>query len=500
MKIIIGKLAHETNTFSPQKSDFKRWSQTGWYVGAELVEQLHGKEDYISGMMRAAEELGAEYIPTGSMLDAGPLVTAEALDYALGVILDIIREHKDEIDGVCMGLHGAGCAEGIDDMESYVLTEIRKIVGPDMPIMITLDLHGNLSQEMVDLTQGIFGVKQYPHVDAAEVGDLAMRTLVEVLQGKRKTYTGYVKLPLLIPVVSGNTFSGPMKKFMEYAKAFKEERGLLDVTIFHGFPYTDRIETGTSVIIMSSVSQEDADAAARDLAMWIWERRAELLPNILTAAEACDKAEELLKEPGEGYIVINETSDNPGGGTPGDGTGLLRELLTRPHLKSILGYIPDAEVALAAHEAGIGGRISGTIGGKSDNFHGEPIPFEDAYVAALSDGQAVYNSPVFWRQAINYGKSARIRIGCVEVVVTEHLSQQTLDNIPFTMVGADIDQYEIVAIKSSNHFRAWFESRAKGIVAADTPGIQTSDLKILPFENVRRPIYPLDMDMEFEAK
>lgn len=498
MKIIIGKLAHETNTFSPQKSDFNRWSQTGWYVGEEVVEELRGKSDYISGMIRAAEKLGVEYIPTAAMLDAGPLVTAEALDYALGVILNIVREHSGEIDGICMGLHGAGCAEGIDDMESYVLSELRKIVGPDMPIVITLDLHGNLSQDMVDLTEGIFGVKQYPHVDAAEAGELAMCTLVEIIQGRRQVYTGYVKLPLLIPVVSGNTFSGPMNKFMEYAKAFQLERGLLDVSIFHGFPYTDRMETGTSVIILSSVSQEDADLAARDLAQWVWERREEILPDILTAAEAVDEAERMLKEPGEGYIVINETSDNPGGGTPGDGTGLLKELLTRQHLKSILGYIPDAEVALAAHAAGVGGRISGTIGGKSDRFHGEPIAFEDAYVAALSDGKCIYNTPVFWRQAICYGKSARIRIGSVEIVVTEHLAQQTLDNVPFTMVGADVEQYDIVAVKSSNHFRGWFEPRAKGIVAADTPGIQTSDLKSLPYENIRRPIYPLDLDTEFK--
>lgn len=149
-----------------------------------------------------------------------------------------------------------------------------------------------------------------------------------------------------------------------------------------------------------------------------------------------------------------------------------------------MGYIPDWEIALKAHEVGVGGIISGLLGGKTDSMHGEPITFEDAKVIALSDGNAQYTSPMRQGLSVSYGKTARLRIGKVEVVVTEHLSQQTFDDRPFIIVGADIEQYKIIGIKSSTHFRAFFQSRAKAIVIADTPGIQTSNFKQLPFKKV----------------
>lgn len=207
---------------------------------------------------------------------------------------------------------------------------------------------------------------------------------------------------------------------------------------------------------------------------------------------------ELAKE-GDGYVVINETSDNPGGGTPGDGTYLLREFLRRDLAGAIMGYIPDKEIALKAHEVGVGGYISGLLGGKTDNLHGAPIAFKNAKVIALSDGHAIHTSPMRKGLPVCYGKAARLRIGNVEVVVSETLSQQTLDDRPFIIVGADIEQYRIIGIKSSVHFRAFFQSRAKAIVTADPPGIHTANFKQLPYKKIRHPIYPLEPETAFKS-
>ena len=245
------------------------------------------------------------------------------------------------------------------------------------------------------------------------------------------------------------------------------------------------------------VAEEDAEEAAEELARWVWDNRAELTPLCLSAEEAVDTALEEAAKEGDGYVVINETSDNPGGGTPGDGTYLLREFLRRDLAGAIMGYIADKEIALKAHAAGVGGVISGLLGGKTDNLHGEPIAFENAKVIALSDGHTDYVTPMWKGLHVCYGKSARLRIGNVEVVVCETLSQQTLDDRPFLMVGADINQYRIVGLKSSVHFRAFFQSRAKAIVAADPPGIHTANFKQLPLKKIRRPAYPIDPEAVF---
>jgi len=498
MKIICGMLGHETNTFSAEMCDFARWSQTGWFHGEEVIRGYEGKGDYISGMIDVARKRNIELIPTMSVLDAGPMLLRETVDYAMGMILEVIEAHKDEIDGICFALHGAGCAEGIECLEKHTLEKMRGIVGDELPIMITLDLHANMSDAVVNLTNGMFGIKQYPHTDKFEAGQLAMECLANLIEKKASYYTAHVKLPLLVPAPLGNTYTGPMKKFTDYSLAFREEKSLVDATVLHGFPYADRPQAGMSIITVSDKSQEHADETARELARFVWENRWDTVGESLSAKEAVDRALEIAGVPGEGYVVINETSDNPGGGTPCDGTGLLKELLSCQGVKSILAYIHDEEIALAAHAAGVGGKVSGLLGAKADTLHGEPIEIKDAYVAALSDGHCIYNTPVLYKQKICYGKSARLTIGSVDVVVCENLAQQTFDNMPFVMVGADIDQYDLVCVKSSNHFRAWFESRAKGIVAADPPGIQTANLLQLPFKNVIRPAFPLDPDMELK--
>ena len=500
MKIVIGKLGQETNTFSIEKGTFEYWSRAGWCTGNEILNVFRGKTDYLSGMIKVADEHEVELIPTVSMLDAGPLITREALDYALGEMLKIISKHRDEINGVCLALHGAGCAEGIDDIEAYILANVRKIIGNDIPIMITLDLHANMSQAMLDETQGIFGIKQYPHTDYEQAGEKAMQCLIDYLQKGRILYESLIKLPILLPCSAGNTVNGLMAPFEKKVSEFKREHKLVDATVFHGFPYADRPLTGMSVLTVSEESQDDADKTAQYLANYIWENREQLRYTIINAHEAVNAAAEFLENSDDdGYIVINETSDNPGGGTACDATGLLSELMKRQEYKSILGYIHDPEIAILAHRLGVGSTISGFLGAKKDNLHGKPIYLDNAYVAALSDGEAVYNSPIVAGQKINYGKSARIVIGNCEVVVVEKNAQQTYDDATFTMVGADINDYQIVGVKSSNHFRAWFAPRAKAIITANEAGIQTDDLSLLPYEHINRPMFPLDSEVTFHV-
>ena len=495
MKILFAEIGLEVNTLSTERTDLNRWMPGGHSVGEEVIRNYENVADMAGGFIRAGREMGIEMIPTVVFWNAGPMLYDKTRDEAVGMLTEEIRKHLGEFDGIALGLHGAGASETCDDLESFTLRAVRDIVGPDMPIAVCLDLHGNVSQAMLDQSTILMGIKTYPHVDFPQIAEKGLRTLVAAIRGEIRPEHALCRVPVIVPQAVGCTNELPMKEFADYAADYAEKHGLIDVTMFHGFAYADVPDMGVSVTV---VAERDAQKHAEILGRWVWENREKLQCQGLMQDEAVDKALEILARPGKGYVVINESSDNPGGGTPGDGTYLCRELIRRNLPRTIFGSIVDPETALAAHKAGVGGTFSGRLGGKRDNMHGAPIEFENAEVLNLSNGEAWVVSPVYNGRHLVYGKSARIRIGNVEVVVTENLPHQNFDDRVFLMTGADVNQYDIVCLKSSVHFKGFFGSRAKGIVAADPPGINTANIHLLDYKKVRRPIYPLERDFDWQ--
>ena len=492
MKILMAEISHETNTFSCKRTDFDRWCSFAFGEGEEILSKFENQGLMTSGMIRAAREHGAELIPTLLMSTSGPLVTREAVEETMRRFLPYVKQHKDEIDGVCLSLHGAACAEGIDDLDGYILEQVRREVG-ELPITVCADLHGNISPKMVTLSNGVFGEKEYPHVDMADTGYIAMDALIRQIQGEHME-TAMAAIPMLVPCSRACTTELPMKEFTDFVKEYVQTHNLVDAAFFHGFPFSDVPDSRASIVV---VAGEHAEEAAAEIAQYIWDNRRKLDVECLTPQQAIRRAEDILAQEGDGYVVINEASDNPGGGCPCDGTHLLRALIENDVPGSILAYIYDPEFARKAHAAGVAGRVSGTLGGKTEPIHGYPLDIENAYVCNLSDGKATLVTPMMPGFQIDMGKTARVRIGQVEVVVTEKLWDQPYDDRWFVMTGADVQQYRIVCLKSTNHFKGYFRPRAKGIVATDPPGIHTCDFAALDYKNLRRPVYPLDPDMEY---
>ena len=518
MKIIFGCLNHEANSFASDPGTWERWFRTNFVaVGDELLQYRDKKGAHLAGMFAAAEEEGAELVPALFGAGAAPVLTREALDHGVGIICDVIRQHPDA-DGLCFCLHGAGIAEGIDDIETYTMQRMREAAGREIPIAISCDLHANIKAAMLrEADAGVFGMKQYPHIDKFETGHLAMQTLIRKIRGEIDPVTAFCPVPLLIPCSVANTLRPPMKLFPDHMAEYCREHGLIDVTFFNGFPYADTEYTGASVVVVGRRGQ-DVQAMANELGRWAWDHRHLTDIELLDAEAAWDKAEEAaemprsLEGPGisddsapsrEGsesrnnYVLIHEASDNPGGGSPGDGTGMLREMLRRNEPGTIFGYIYDREILEKAKAAGVGGRVNGLLGGKTSNLCGAPVPIENAEVLALSDGVGIYLTPNKVGQKVDYQGLARLRIGNAEVVVAGTCANQTYDDRPFALTGADIRDYRIVIIKSATHFRAWFQDRAKAIITANTPGTTTEDFSLFPYRKLRRPIYPLDPEMEF---
>ncbi len=495
MKIFISDFGHETHTFSPERTTVEGLKRFGYKEGDEIPEKFSNGSYYIGGMMKAAKEDNVELSYGVSVLTAGPLLTDECFEYFTKKTIDALENVKDNLDGVCLSLHGAGCAESVSDVEGELIKRVRQVVGNEMPIAVTLDLHANISDDMVRLSDGLFGIKTYPHVDQAETGHLAMKSLISMIKSGEKLKTAHVKLPLIAPFHSLVTDSGPAKILKNYADELKEQFSLTDVSMFHGFAYGDTPCAGASAVAVGN-DEEKASAAAKLLAKKAWSLRDKMTKVQPGVKDALDMAEDFMKN--EGTVLVADTCDFQGGGAPGDGTHLLCELINRNIDKSILASIYDPECAELAHSAGVGATLNLRVGGKSDGLHGDTLELNGVRVMALSDGHFNYTSPMYLGLPYSVGKTARLRYKNVEFVVCS-IPRQTHDDRMIAITGVDVTDYKLVCIKSAVAFRCFFETikEIKHIILTNPPGLCSCDLSSFDYKNIPRPIYPLDKDIEF---
>ena len=487
MRIAISKFYHETNWFgnvlvTPEVLT-RRTSE-----GSGMTQSATGVRTYIGGIIDEAAAQGVDLIPTVgySMLPSGH-ITKEALEYARDdIVARLCNAHAEQpFDAIALALHGAAAAEGYPDVEGEILRAIREKLGNDIPIGVCLDLHGNITEDMVNLSDVLVGVRCYPHSDEYETGREMLSILCDVVRSGVRPSMRLVKLPWLLVSAQGLTMSGPGSDVRAFCLAEEEQNPeLLRATFFHGFPYADVPCASVSVVTVAK-SREAADSSAMKIARYAWSRRKDFTAPIYSAAEAVD----LALSYGEGPVIINESSDNPGGGTPGDGTHLLRELLRR-NVPAAFGFIYDPEVAKQAAEAGVGSHISCHLGGKTDMNHGEPIEITDAYVRCISDGQFIRRPPMGGGTRGRLGTTVCLVVGNVSIVVGGTRTQ-TFDDGPFRIAGIDWQSQQILALKSSLHFRAWWSDKVKGIVPCNTPGIHSADLKTVPLRNADKTYYPL---------
>ena len=487
-RLAIGGISHETNTFcNPTPiTDFERLE------GELIVAANRGVRSYIGGMLDAAARVGATVVPTYAA-NATPSGCAPARDFrAMVDRLAANTRAAMPVDAVCLALHGAGAAEGCDDIETVILEAVRAAVGPKVPIVATLDLHGNLRPEMLKPATALFGVHLYPHEDSYERGVEAVEFLARYLQGGIRPTMHLERFPLLFS--SSTSDQDPVRSVNAYCQELEKRPGVIDATFFHGFSHTDIPDMGASVLAITNGDPDLARSLAQDVARHVWERRAEFDVHRPGAEEAVRQGIAAVEAEG-GPVVLNDYSDNPGGGGPGDGTHLLRALLAANRPRTAFAFIYDPAVALQAHAAGVGTTTPVRLGGKTYPLHGEPV-VADAYVKALTDGRFVATTPMGRGRRIDLGKMARLVVGEVDVLVSS-VRTQVLDPEVYLLHGIDVTRYDIVALKSANHFRAGFRDLAKRILTADTPGWTTGDVRNLPYQRIQHPIWPLDPETSY---
>jgi microcystin degradation protein MlrC len=426
----------------------------------------------------------------------GPVEEVVFEDYAA----EAIKGLSDPVDAVYLCHHGAMVATHLDDPDGELARRVRAAVGPDVPIVQTLDLHGNISDMMCDNADLIVGYRTNPHVDFIERGEEAAFSLRRILAGLASPKVAHVKLPLAPASVSLLTADSPYGELIDYGQRRQAElRGqILNVSIFGNFVFSDTPSNGISVVVTARNDREVALALANEIAVKAWDMRHRFVRTLTPVAEAVRLANAEDRAP----VILSDAGDNPGGG----GSGRTTELLSALHAAEVSGVyygsFADPELAAEAHELGVGAtfmaRFNRSAG--SDTWEQWDRSFEaEATVAGLHDGEVIGRLGMTAGRRMHLGLSARLTIGGIEVIVITDRTQ-TADPIFFEMFGLDVADARTVVVKSRGHFRAgflpWFPP--KNVYEVDTGGLTSPVLERWPFERLIRPSFPLDPDTAWQ--
>lgn len=482
-RIAIAGFQHETNSFNTVPADLPDFEMADSWPGllrsGAVVTDTRGMNLPIAGFIAAADGADLHPILWCAAEPSGP-VTAHAFDTICTEIVQGLVKAAP-LDAIYLDLHGAMIADGHPDGEAALLHRIRAHVGPDLPIVISLDLHANVSAEMVALSSALTMYRTYPHLDMAEAGARAYMAVTEILNGAPPA-KAFRQAPYLIPMHAQFTGAAPAGPL--YAATAAHDAPGQWAEFATGFSGGDSPVTGAS-IIAHAPTQDHADRIADAL-----------LAQVIAAENAFDQplpspdvaVAQAMAFPHGKPVVLADVQDNPGGGGSSDTTGLLHALLEARVQGAMLGLLHDPDAAAAAHAAGIGATMTLGLGGRSRQFGDTPL-CTTAHVAALSDGQVTYEGQMYGGGIAQIGPTAVLHIteGGADVrVVVSSVRNQCLDRAYFRHLGLTPETAQLIAVKSTVHFRADFDPIAQAVIPVASPGALGCVLSDVAYRSLRR--------------
>jgi len=476
-KVLMAGFLHETNTFSSTPAVWEN------FVNGEGFPRMHqGNELFqladvnipLGGFVNTAPEKW-ELVPTiwCAASPSGP-VAVETFEHVARQITEAcLTEHPD---AVYLDLHGAMVTESYSDADGELIRRVREIVGPEIPIVVSLDLHANVSDLMAETANGMVAYRTYPHIDMAETGQRCAQLLRHILDG-RSTELHLERLDFLIPTISGSTMDGPAKEVYSLLQSLSDEVPFVSIAM--AFPATDVPECRPCVFGYGDDSRLLATRVA-ELRQQIADRE----PNFETQAFPVDDAVQLAVEnirEGVRPVIIADTQDNPGAGGDSNTTGVLRALMAQDVPGSACAAIHDPEIVEQAVQAGVGAHISVRFPG-SETVGDAPLEanFE---VEKISNGEILFEGPMMNGNRLSVGPSVVLKHSNVRVIVNNHKAQ-IMDRNQFRAAGVEPEEQNILVVKSSVHFRADYAHIAGNIIVALAPGPFPAEPIELPWHNL----------------
>lgn len=489
MRLAALGLAHETNTFSRVLADLEMWDVLR---GDELRQKHATATTTLAGYFSASEKLGFEIVPL-IFANTGPIgtITKRAFDILVDEMLQLLKENGPW-DGVLMAQHGAAVSDEFHDADGEIVRRTRELLGPDMPIGVNFDMHANITQQVIEHSTVTVVYATNPHLDAKERAEECAELIVRTIKREINPVQVLEMPPLVVNIIKQFTGEEPMKGIVETMGVAMQRPGMLSVSIAEGYPYADVEEMGMSFLAIHDGDPEAAREAARYMAEFAWERR-ELLqgdvPSITEALQYADAAP-------EGPIVLMDVGDNIGAGSSADSTFLLAEA-KRLGIRGYHQTLYDPEAVGDCAEVGVGSQITMTVGGKTDDMHGEPVMVTGT-VRALSDG--LFEDPLpthgGWR-FFDGGTSAVLETtdGHTLLLTSKRVGNTSLEQL--YSVGVNPARFKILVAKGVVSPRPAYSRVAKEIVLVDTPGVTTTNLGFFTYKNRRHPLYPFELDTQY---
>ena len=487
-RVVAAMMEHETNTFSPVPTPLARFGNPEVPTGEDVYRLFKGTGTGLGAFLDIADEENMEIVtPIAANAAPSGLVQADAYQTMCDAICEAVAKGCD----VCfLDLHGAMVTESAEDGEGALLGRIRDIA-PDLPIAVSLDLHANITEEIVSNCTALVGYKTYPHIDMYEAGEHAGRIVVRALKGEVNPVMAWGNRPILAQTLRMGHEDKPMGPLIDTARE-EEQKGLLAASVFGGFPLADFWHAGLSVVTVADGDRSRARTVCERLLDDAWAERREFVFDSKPLEETIASAKTLT----EGPIVLLDHADNTASGGTQDTVAVLREVI-RQGLENVAMFgICDPQAVEIMENAGVGNTITLELGGKVDmpaiGLDAEPMTITGK-VRTISDGEFVVTVPMGRGTTTHMGKTAVLDTGHVQVVVISRHTEP-YDLGCFRSVGIEPTHKRFLILKSRIHYRAGFRAIAQAEIPCNGVGVTSSDNSLFDFKHVRRPIFPLEPD------
>ncbi|WP_244831269.1 M81 family metallopeptidase [Caballeronia sp. TF1N1] len=495
MKILIARMNHETNTFSPVATSLEAFGRDGPCYNEAAYQENAGMRTAMSAFIDAAESVKAEIVTpiSASANPSGPVAAA-----AYDAICASIVQAAQGCDAVMLDLHGAMVAENSPDGEGDLLERVRKAL-PHAPIAVSLDLHANVTQKIIDNANVIVSFKTYPHVDMYESGEHAARLLFNLIDEKVTPVIAWAQPPLLTHTLRSATASGAMKRAIEAARAAEGEEGVLAVSVLSGFSLADIASPCISVVVVANGDIDKAQKVANQIAQQIWNEREAFVYRSAPLAASIAEGVKLAQEADKPVLLLDHGDNCMSGGTC-DTTDAFEEALVQGLDGIVVGPLCDPQAVATLFDAGIGATVTVGIGNKLPSVasRGKPPLEVTGVVRALTSGEYIISGPTYTGQRAYMGRAAVIETPAARILVTER-THEPWDLGVFESVGIDPRGARFLILKSRMYCRPVFVPIAGGLVECDSRGVTSSDYELFSFSNLKRPVYPLDSNATFDA-
>ncbi len=484
-RIGVAGFSHETVSFWPGVTTLEDFEQTSHY-GVDIVEKGRGTNSCIGGFIEICEKEEAELVPVVAGSGGATATVADKVyNHYVPLIVEGLKKEKDHLDGVLLALHGAMATESRTDPETDAVRAVREVLGYDIPVMVTLDLHGNKDEALLREATAVFGFHSSPHIDQAETGRRAARCLFKTLRGEVKPICAIKKPGIIVPSVFSATTVSPAKDIIDRLKHWMTEPNVIDVTMLFGFAWADVDNIGMSAIAVTDNDPELAKRIVDDLSGLAWENRGmltglgnESLYGLEEGVATAIKHAKIAKKP----IIILDHADRTN-----DTTYIIRELLKQGAENAAIPMIYDPPSAMKCNEAGRGVKIDLEIGASTGWRDGGKLRVR-AEVLWAGEAKYIGTGPMTINREVDLGPAAIIQVGglWIQLVSRQH---SLIDADPMERFGYDPLSFEIIVSKSKTHFRAVYEELGEEIIIVDATGQCPADLSHFEYKHAPEGLY-----------